>query len=124
MNCKLLLFIRYFVIYCIFLVIFKNIHYIFFISYDSLLEYWFVFIPIAYLVVKYLIYYDVEKHKLLKRDFVFLAISFTIINILFSMPYVFSGCIALFVFVCKNKHVNDRNIISKNISDYYNSKKL
>lgn len=124
MSSKLLLFIKYYIIYFLFLVILKNIHYIFLISFDSLLEYWFVFIPIAYLVVKYLIYYDVEKYNLLKGDVVFLSLSLTVINICFSMPIIFNGCVVLFLFVCKNKKVYDANIISKNINDYYNDKNL
>lgn len=115
---------RYYIIYFVFLIILKNIHYVLFISFDSLLEYWFVFIPIAYLVVKYLIYYDIERYSLLKRDFIFLAFGFTIINILFSMPYIFSGCIVLFLFICKNKKLRGKDVISKNIRDYYNKKNI
>lgn len=125
MDKKLLLIARYYITYVVFLLILKNINYIFFVSFDQLVEYFIVFIPIAYIVVKYLVYYDLEKRKFLKKELIwYLVIGFTLFNLIFSMPYVYTGFILLFLIICKDRKTSDLDTINKNICDYYKNKKL
>lgn len=124
MNNKILLIIKYYFVYILFLLILKNINYLLFISFESLIDYWFVFIPISYIAVKYFVYYDLEKTNFVKKDIIwYISVGFTIINIFFSMPYIYTFSILVFLIICKDKETFNRGVIYRNIQDYYEDKK-
>ncbi len=113
--------IAYYVItYVILVLIFKGIHFILPISFDTLSAYPLVFIPICFLVINNLIIKDLEREELSKKDFVWpLCISFTIINLLFRMPLFYDLCTVLFIILLKGRRVVRKEETLKTIAEYY-----
>ena len=79
---KYLVIIKYYFNYLILLLIFKNVHYILPISFDELNNYFLVFIPISYLVVKYIFIYDLDKNNYYRKDFLLpVIIGYSLLNL-------------------------------------------
>lgn len=125
MNGRVGQIIRYYVRYIILLLIFKNIHYLLPISLDSLSGwYTLAYIPICYLVVRFMFIYDLEKNNYLKKYYLVpIFIGYTIFNFLFSMPIIYDICIALFLIILRGPLVVDEVETWKNIATTLNNRK-
>ena len=125
MNGRVGTVIKYYVKYVILLLIFKNIHYLLPISLDSLSGWYnLAYIPICYLVIKFIFIYDLEKNNYLKKYYLVpVFIGYTILNFLFSMPIIYDVCIAIFLIILKGPLVVDEQETWKNIARYLNNKK-
>ncbi len=120
MSKKVLLIIKYYLLYLVFLIIFKNIHYLIFISFEMLQEYRIIFLPIAYLVVKILVYNDLRNQIFLKKDVLWhLVVGFTMLNVFYGMPYIYTLSIILFLFILKDEKTFKNKLILDNIKRYF-----
>lgn len=123
MNSKTMQVLKYYFCYALFLLILKNIGYLIHVSYESLCTYWFVHIPIAYLVIKFIVYNDLGKQGIYKKDiFWYILFGFTIFNILFSMPLLYDFLIILFLIILNDNRSKEKSIIDKNIAEYYKNR--
>lgn len=125
MNGRVGQIIRYYVRYIILLLIFKNIHYLLPISLDSLSGwYTLTYIPICYLVVRFMFIYDLEKNNYLKKYYLVpVFIGYTTLNFLFSMPIIYDICIIFFLRILRGPLIVDEQETWKNIASYLNNKK-
>ena len=115
--------IGYYFKYVVFLLVFKNIHYLLGIGINNLLTFPLVFIPIAYLVVKFLFYHDLEKRNLNRKDYLlYIVIGYSVLNLLFLMPILYDLSIVLMLLIIKDQKTNESLIIEKNIREYYENK--
>lgn len=118
MGKKTLLIIKYYLLYLLFLIILKNIHYL--VSFDMFQEYQFVFLPISYLVIRILVYNDLRNQMFLKKDILwYLVVGFTILNVFYDMSYIYTLSILLFLFILKDEKLSKNKIISGNIKRYF-----
>lgn len=121
MNKKYLV-LKYTIKYLILIIIFKNIHYLIGIHFEELNKFYLVYIPLAFLVVKFLVYYDLEKNKLTRKDIlVYLVLNFTIINLIFRMAILYTISIFIFLFILRNDQSKLEEVMTKNISEYLNN---
>ncbi len=73
--------------YLILVLIFKNIHYLVGIKFNDLGSYFILFIPINYLIVKYLILIEIKNNNITRKDVLYyLVLYITGINLVFNMP--------------------------------------
>lgn len=71
--------IVYYLKYLMIVFICKNINYILPIQFDSLNNFVLIYIPLTYLITKYLFYYDIERKQIRKKDLIWqIAIGFTV----------------------------------------------
>ena len=102
---KYLVIIKYYFNYLILLLIFKNVHYILPISFDELNNYFLVFIPISYLVVKYIFIYDLDKNNYYRKDFLLpVIIGYSLLNFIFKMHIFYDVFIILFLLILKDNN--------------------
>lgn len=116
--------IKYYLKYIILLLIFKNINILLPSNFDDFGGvYALIYILIAYLVVKYIFIYDLEKNKYLKRKYLLpVVIGYTLLNFILKMPLLYNIFIIIFLIYIKEKPVIDKEKIEKNIKEYYNNK--
>ena len=90
--------LKFYFYYFVLALIFKNIQVILPFSFDDFNKYFFVYIPIAFLVIKYMFINELDKNKLLKKYYIiYIIIGYTIINILLKMPILYTIFIILFI---------------------------
>ena len=86
-------------------------------------NYFIVYIPLSYLVVKYTFIYPLEKNKYPKKDYLLpVIIGYTILNLIFRMHLLYDICIIVFLLVLKNKNTIVEQETSKYIKEYYEKK--
>lgn len=96
--------IIYYLKYLMLVLICKNINYILPIQFDSLNNFVLIYIPLTYLITKYLFYYDIERKQIRKKDLICqITIGFTIINIIFKMPIMYTIFLLFFCYLLKIK---------------------
>ena len=111
MRLRYLVIIKYYFNYLILLLIFKNIHYILPINFAELNNYFYVFIPISYLVVKYMFIYDLDKNNYYRKDFLWpVIIGYSILNFIFKMHLFYDIFIILFLLILKDNNDFDIRI--------------
>lgn len=122
MKYKYVTIFKYYLNYFIFLLIFKNINILLSVSIEQLNNYFFVFIPISYLIVKYLFIYDLQKHNYRKKEFLWpILIGFTILNFILKMPIFYNIFIIFFILILKCNSIADIDT-NKYIQEYYQNK--
>ncbi len=126
MKDKYLVILKYYVNYLILLLIFKYIHIILPVRFDSFGGiYALIYIPIAYLVVKYMFIYDLEKNKHLKKKYLLpVLIGYTLLNFILGMPLLYNIAIIVFLILLKGSLVVDAEETLKNIKEYYEKKNV
>lgn len=121
---KVTIIIKYYIKYLILLLLFKNINLLLPITFNDFTGiYSFVYIPISYLVVKYMFIYDLEKHQYSKDKYVLpIIFGYTILNFILSLPLIYNIFIVIFLICLKGVPVIDEEEIAKNIKEYYQNK--
>lgn len=117
--------IIYYLKYLMLVLICKNINYILPIQFDSLNNFVLIYIPLTYLITKYLFYYDIERKQIRKKDLICqITIGFTIINIIFKMPIMYTIFLLFFLLFIKDKNTMVKEKNDKIIEDYFKNKKI
>ena len=105
--------------YIVLALIFKFIHYLLGISFNVLASYLIVSIIVAYFVVKYLVYVEIEKGNITKKDIlIYFAFYATGINLILGLHILYSIFLLVFMFLFKDKKSKNEDIIKKNIEEY------
>ena len=83
-----------------------------------------VYIPLSYLIIRFLVIHDIEKKQIKKDDILFyLLTGFTTINIFFHFNIFYDICIVIFLIILKDKKSNQDEIIKKNLEEFYKNQK-
>ena len=107
--------------YLVLALIFKFIDYLLGISFNVLASYIIVSIIIAYFVIKYLVYVEIEKGNITRKDIlIYFMIYATIINFLLGLHIFYTIFLIIFLFLFKDKKTKKEDIIKKNIEEYRN----
>ena len=107
--------------YLVLALIFKFIDYLLGISFNTLASFLIVSIIIAYFVIKYLVYVEIEKGNITRKDIlIYFMIYATIINFLLGLHIFYTIFLIIFLFLFKDKKTNKEDIIKKNIEEYRN----
>ena len=107
--------------YLVLALIFKFIDYLLGISFNVLASYIIVSIIIAYFVIKYLVYVEIEKGNITRKDIlIYFMIYATIINFLLGLHIFYTISLIIFLFLFKDKKTKKEDIIKKNIEEYKN----
>ena len=107
--------------YLVLALIFKFIDYLLGISFNVLASYIIVSIIIAYFVIKYLVYVEIEKGNITRKDIlIYFMIYATIINFLLGLHIFYTISLIIFLFLFKDKKTKKEDIIKKNIEEYRN----
>ena len=124
MDDKYLVILKYYVNYLILLLIFKYMHIILPVKFDEFGGiYALIYIPIAYLVVKYMFIYDLEKNNHIKKRYLLpVLIGYTLLNFILGMPLLYNIAIIVFLILLKGSLVVDTEETLKNIKEYYENK--
>ena len=105
--------------YLVLALIFKFIHYLLGISFNVLASYLIVSIIVAYFVVKYLVYVEIEKGNITKQDIlIYFTFYATGINLILGLHILYSIFLLVFLFLFKDKKSKKEDIIKKNIEEY------
>ena len=107
--------------YLVLALIFKFIDYLLGISFNTLASFLIVSIIIAYFVIKYLVYVEIEKGNITRKDIlIYFMIYATIINFLLGLHIFYTISLIIFLFLFKDKKTKKEDIIKKNIEEYRN----
>lgn len=107
--------------YLVLALIFKFIDYLLGISFNTLASFLIVSIIIAYFVIKYLVYVEIEKGNITRKDIlIYFMIYATVINFLLGLHIFYTISLIIFLFLFKDKKTNKEDIIKKNIEEYKN----
>ena len=118
MQSKKFIIIGYYLKYLIILLLFKFIW-----VFEYFDNYFIVYIPLSYLVVKYTFIHDLEKNKYKRKDYLFLVvIGYTILNLIFRMHLLYDICIIIFLLILKDKITSNEEDTNKYIKEYYENK--
>ena len=118
MNLKNKIIIKYYFKYLILLIIFKNIHYLLPVNLEQLNNYFWVFIPISYLVVKYMFIYKLQEDKLTKKELLWpIVIGYTILNLILCMPVFYNLFVLIFLLILKESNYDQDT--DKYIKEYF-----
>ncbi len=118
MNLKNKIIIKYYFKYLILLIIFKNIHYLLPVNLEQLNNYFWVFIPISYLVVKYMFIYKLQEDKLTKKELLWpIVIGYTILNLILCMPVFYNLFVLIFLLILKESDYDQDT--DKYIKEYF-----
>ena len=119
MNNKVFTILKIAVKYLILVFIFKNIHYLVGIKFNDLEPYFIIFIPIVYLIVKYLILIEFKNNNITRKDVLtYLTLYITGINLIFNMPIMYDIIMLIFLILLKDKKDKQKEIIEKNLRNY------
>ena len=93
-------------------------------SYSDLYNYYLIFIPLAYLVVKFIFYYECEKNNVSKRKILIpLLIGTTVLNIILKMHVIYTIFIIIFLIFTKTNYVIDPLENKRIIAEYKKNKR-
>lgn len=87
----------------IIILILNNIHYILPVTLETLNQYFLLYFPIGYFIVKYGLYKDLEQRT---ENFYFELAIITITNILFQMPIMYIISIIIWLFILKKRQIS------------------
>ena len=106
--------------YLVLLLIFKNISIILPFSFADFNNYFWVFIPICYLVTKFMFIKELEAKNLLKKKYVIpILISYTLLNFVLGMPILYTIFMAIFILILRGPNVVDEEETARIIKEYY-----
>ena len=115
--------IKIYVRYLLAIVVLKNTRYLIAFDFDNFNNVPYIYIPIAYLVVNFVFNRVVDKYNLNHHDYVpVIATGFTILNLIFKMPIIYTIFILIFSIYAKTKKTRVKEETTRYIKEYYERK--
>ncbi len=109
--------------YLIGVLILGNMHYLVSVSIADFNRYPLVYIPLAYLVVTFFFNRPLEKEDETRKNYLWWGIGgFTIINVIFRMPILYTIFVIVFLLLAKGKKTRIKEETERYIKEYYERK--
>ncbi len=121
MNNRVFSFFKISIKYLILALIFKYIHYLLGISFNTLTSYSIVAIIVSYFVVKYFFLAEIKKNNIERKDILYYFMCYaTGINLVLGLNMLYIIFLLVFLVILKDKKTRNQEIIEKNIQEYKN----
>ncbi len=99
-------------------------HVIFSVNIDSLTNFPLAFIPLTFLIERFLVAREFENHSLSKIEFIpTIIIGCTLLNILLKMPILYDLFFIIFLIIQKDRSMYSEKQTQKNIQEYFSKQK-
>ncbi len=95
-------------------------HILFSVNIDSLSNFPLAFIPLTFLIERFIVAREFENLSLSKIEFIpTIIIGFTFLNILFKMPILYDLFLIVFLIIQKDRSMYSEKQTQKNIQEYF-----